>query len=145
MKRIVVAASLALVILTACGGGSANGDTPSTTPSESGPCIEFDVLEAHRDKASAQLTKAQHVLGQLDIAGAVTALRIAASEVRSMADTVAEVAPLAEGHFSRSADSLDKSATDLDDFNVDSATSYILQGVNEMSQGVKGVKDADYC
>jgi hypothetical protein len=149
MKR-TRALSISFVLAVALGACADEGSTvtpgnkTSPIPSPTTCINETDFLE-HRDNVTDQIDKLSKALRSYDLSGTVGPLRVASSEVRSMADQIADVDPEAQGHFLRSADALDNAATAFSDGDLTNANSYLDQGVNEVRQAVDAVTVSMYC
>ena len=91
------------------------------------------------------MTLVQQSSARYDIPGMVTHLRIAASEARTLADIVTPAFPVARRHLLRAAEALDHAATDLSNYQLVSAASYIQQANNEIPQATAAVNAGGSC
>jgi hypothetical protein len=136
----LIACSRQTQTITATPPASATIASPS-----SAACVDSDALISHRDKVSTQLDKVSAAFKHGDYSGAVAPLRVAVSEVRTMADQFQTAEPTIQQHFLRAADALDSAASAFNDFDVSNGNSYLEQGLNEVKQGVNAVSDSMYC
>jgi hypothetical protein len=72
-------------------------------------------------------------------------VRLAASETRSLADTVEPVEPEAAKHFLGAAVAMDSGATSGSQGLWDDAEAWMAQGGDEMTKALALIKSSDYC
>jgi hypothetical protein len=137
---------LAVASVTPSATVDATPSSPPPTPSpEPTPCVDRRAFEGHRDRVTAELTAATAALEVRDFAGSLPHERIAASELRAQADLIEPVDRTVAAHFARAADATDASASAIGSNDVDGAISWITQSINELEQGINGLRSSMYC
>jgi hypothetical protein len=145
-QGMLLSTLLIMGLLSACGsnGSSQPAGTDSPSPSAA-PCIDSADITNHRLTVGKHLRSSIRALRDFDLSASVTALRLAASETRAMADATDSVDEEISTHFLRAADALDEAATSMGEADIDGSTSWISQATNEVEQGVDSISLDQYC
>jgi hypothetical protein len=150
---IAVVAFAWVVVTNGALGTSAPSPTPtprataSPTPVPT-PCLDFVALGLHRTMFVSDMRAAAVALSSLNIPDTLSALRLASSESRAMADEMQPNDVTAASHLTRAADAIDASTTALSSFEIADASSWMGQAENEMQQAmgvVNGLLPSTYC
>jgi hypothetical protein len=137
LKRAWVAVVVVGLAASACSSPSQSASVdpttnPPTTISASPSCIDSGEVTPHLTAAEAHLTKVSRDANNFDLNGAVEQLRLAASEVRAVADALGSLNPEAEKHLLRAADAYDQAASAYNALDTSNGTSYFSQGNHEV-------------
>lgn len=150
--RMILGTLVLGVLLSACSSTTpiaaptATSDQPVPSVAvAAATCVDGATFNVARDGAVKYLNAAIHATSSFDTQTAATKLRLAAVDVRTMADITGDIAPDITAHLQRSADDLDKAAVAMEDLQIEEATSWMTAGTHEIALAV-GLQTPDtYC
>lgn len=130
---IVMIGILAVIIFL-----TSNNNSDVSAPATQASSVDCAVLDQHAGLASNHISDAIDAIGALNLDGAERDIRLAASEIRSMGDAAAGETDVIT-HYHRAADALEQAADYLGARKIDTSSSYMSQGINEMKQGTEAL------
>jgi hypothetical protein len=151
--RRCLGALLLMVILGGCGSaatpaatGSVVSSTASPTPANPSPaCADWNVYVSHLQNTLGHMSEFSRAMAARDTTAVLTALRLAAADVRSAGDVVAPFAPTGAKRFERAASDLEQAATSASDGNLANATSLVNAATDEIKGAPADIGASAFC